>query len=470
MGGCPFSSRRGFLGAAGSVLAASAFAERAVADGAGTAAPSAGNSAPRTVGGTSGNGAPIPFHGRHQAGIDTPQQTHVLFASFDLVAKRAEDVVRVLRDWTLAARRLAAGGALGNAGGDPTVPPPDSGDALGLGPRRLTLTFGFGPGLFEKDGKDRYGLKAKRPAALVDLPRFNGDQLDPAHTGGDLCIQACADDGAVAFHAIRELARMAAPNDAANGYGGKQAGVAAPYDAHQGAAVLRWIQAGFLPGGPSGETPRNLLGFKDGTENPGRPHPAARAGGKLAGNGTFEDVVWVGEEGPEWMQGGSYLVVRRIRIALQHWDNVALDFQEQVIGRRKLGGGPLTGGGEFAPLDLDATDKDGNLVIGDNAHVRLGAASSNGGARILRRSYSYNDGLAMIAERWPPWRQGLEYEAGLLFIAFQRDPRTGFIRIFENMAKLDLLNQFTTHVGSGIFACPRGIAKGEFVGKELFAA
>jgi len=455
MSRCPFSSRRGFLGAAGGALAASALAGRAAAAGA--------------VGGAGGDAERIPFHGPHQGGIETPQQTELLFASFDLVATERSDVVRLLRDWTEAAARLTAGETLGNGAADPSAPPADSGDALGLGPRRLTLTFGFGPGLFEKNGKDRYGLKAKRPAALVDLPRFNGDQLDPAHTGGDLCIQACADDRAVAFHAIRELARMAAPNDAANGYGGKKAGVAVPYGASGGAAVLRWIQGGFLPDGVVGETPRNLLGFKDGTENPASPHPAERVGGKLIGNGTFEEVVWAGEEGPVWMQGGSYLVARRIRIALQHWDNVALDFQEQVIGRRKLSGAPLTGGGEFAPLDLDAADKDGNLVIGDNAHVRLGAASTNGGARILRRSYSYNDGLAMIAERWPPWRQGLEYEAGLMFIAFQRDPRTGFIRIFENMAKLDLLNQFTTHVGSGVFACPRGIAPGEFVGQELFA-
>jgi len=451
------------------MLAASTLAGRAVAQGTGKPAEACGdNPAASAVAGSSGSDGKVPFHGRHQAGIDTPQQTHLVFASFDLVTDKASDVVRMLRGWTDAAARMTAGRTAEVLTGNPSAPPPDSGDALGLGPRRLTLTFGFGPGLFEKDGKDRYGFGPKRPAALVNVPRFNGDQLVAAHTGGDLCIQACADDSAVAFHAIRQLARMAAPNDAANGYGGKRAGVAAPYDANPGAAVLRWIQSGFLPDGPPHETPRNLLGFKDGTENPGSPYPAERAGGRLIGNGTFEDVVWVGEEGPNWMQGGSYLIVRRIRIALEHWDNVELDFQEQVIGRRKVSGAPLTGGGEFAPLDLDATDKDGNPVITANAHVRLGAASSNGGARILRRGYSYNDGLAMIAERWPPWRQGLEYEAGLLFIAYQRDPRTGFIKIFDNMSKLDLLNQFTTHVGSGIFACPGGIAKGEFIGQELF--
>lgn len=465
MSGCRFSSRRGFLGAAGSALATSALAGRAAAQASGTPKR---NPAASAVGGSSGADGRVPFHGRHQAGIFTPQQTHVVFASFDLVTNEASEVVKMLRDWTDAAMRMTAGDTAAALTGDPSMAPPDSGDALGLGPRRLTLTFGFGPGLFEKAGKDRYRLRAKRPAALVDLPRFNGDQLIAQGTGGDLCVQACADDSAVAFHAVRQLARIAAPNDAANGYGGKRAGVAVSYDANPGAAVLRWIQAGFLPDSPPGRTPRNLMGFKDGTQNPGSPHPAERTDGRLTGDGTFDDAVWVGDEGPDWMQDGSYLVARLIRIALQHWDNTELDFQEQVIGRRKLSGMPLTGGDEFSPLDLDATDKDGNPVIPDNAHVRLGAASLNGGAHILRRGYSYHNGLAMIAERWPPWRQGLEYDAGLLFLAFQRDPRRGFIRIFENMSKLDLLNQFTTHVGSGIFACPRGIDTGEFVGERLF--
>jgi deferrochelatase/peroxidase EfeB len=111
---------------------------------------------------------------------------------------------------------------------------------------------------------------------------------------------------------------------------------------------------------------------------------------------------------------------------------------------------------------------DGNPVIAENAHVRLAASDTNGGTEILRRAYSYNDGVNFTAERWPPWRQGLMYDAGLFFIAYQRDPRTGFIRIFENMAKLDALNQYTTHVGSGLFACPGGVQQGEFIGQALF--
>lgn len=405
--------------------------------------------------------AAVSFFGKHQAGIATPQQTHLVFASFDVTAEDPSALVGLLRDWTQAAARLTAG----NLAETPT----DSGDVLGLGPGRLTLTFGFGPSLFEKNGKDRYGLASKRPAALVALPRFEGDQLNTAYTGGDLCIQACANDGAIAFHAIRQLARMAAPNDAASGYGGKDAGATAAYDAKPGAATLRWLQAGFLPGYPTADTPRNLFGFKDGTQNPGRPSPAERSDGKIIGNGSLEDAVWVGDEGPDWMRRGSYLVVRRIRMALQHWDNTALSFQEQVFGRRKTTGAPLSGGDEFAPLDLNAADTDGTPLIADNAHVRLGSAAANDGARILRRAYSYNDGLKMIAERWPPWRQGLEYDAGLIFIAFQRDPRTGFIKIFDKMSRLDMLNQFTTHVGSGIFACPSGVAQGEWIGAGLFA-
>jgi deferrochelatase/peroxidase EfeB len=466
MSGCPFGSRRRFMAMAGGLagaLGAGSGPEAAQEPG-----PAVGNPAATAVASSGSKNGQVPFYDRYQAGISTPQQTHILFASFDLVADNVSQVIQILQDWTAAASRMTAGHTGAALTGDPSTPPADSGDALDLGPRRLTLTFGFGPGLFEKEGKDRYGLRANRPAALVDLPRFNGDQLVAGQTGGDLCVQACADDPAVAFHAIRQLARMAAPNDAGNGYGGKPAGASAASGSKRGVASLRWIQAGFLPDGPSKETPRNLLGFKDGTLNPGSPHPAERAGGRLIGNGTYDDAVWVGDEGPDWMRNGSYLVARVIRIALQHWDNTELDFQEQVIGRRKSNGAPLTGGEEFTPLDLDATDKDGNPVIADNAHVRLGAASANGGARILRRGYSYNNGLAMIAERWPPWRQGLEYDAGLLFLGFQRDPRDGFIKIYDKMSKLDLLNQFATHVGSGIFACPGGTREGEFIGQRLF--
>jgi deferrochelatase/peroxidase EfeB len=162
--------------------------------------------------------------------------------------------------------------------------------------------------------------------------------------------------------------------------------------------------------------------------------------------------------------------VRRIRMALEHWDRTNVGFQEQTMGRHKLSGAPLGLKDEFAPLGLDRTDKDENPIIPENAHVRLANAASNDGAEILRRGYSYNDGVNLTAERWPPWRQGMEYDAGLLFVAYQRDPRTGFVRIFENMAKFDMLNQFVTHTGGGLFACPGGMREGEFIGQRLFAS
>jgi deferrochelatase/peroxidase EfeB len=375
-----------------------------------------------------------PFWGKNQGGIITPVQGHTYVAVLDLQTAKRDDLCGLLRGWTAAAARMAAGHSAEPIGQDAAVLGPDTGAALGLPPARLTVTFGFGAGLFIKDGKNRYGLAAHRPAALVDLPRFNGDQLLDTRTGGDLSIQACADDPQVAFHAVRELVRLA-----------------------YGAAEMRWAQTGFTSGFGPKQTPRNLMGFKDGTNNPSVDDPAM-----------MQKFVWVGEEGPAWMQGGSYVVFRRIRMALEHWDRMKVDFQEQTFGRHKYSGAPLGLKSEFDPLDLNATDKDGNPVIPESAHVRLAAAASNDGAQILRRPYSYNDGVDFTAERWPPWRQGMEYDAGLFFVCYQRDPRTGFIKIFDKMAKFDMLNQFVTHTGGGLFACPGGVAHGEFVGQRLF--
>ena len=426
---CPFSagktglSRRGLLAGAGGLIAGASAGGLARA-----ATPAAIYLRGR------------PDYGLHQDGIATPQQAHSYFAAFDLTAKTRAEVFAMLSAWTEASARMTAGETARPLGEDLSVEAPDGGSALGLGTSRLTLTFGFGAGLFSKDGVDRYGLAKKRPEALVDLPKFNGDQLIPARCGGDLSVQACADDPQVAFHAVRELTRLA-----------------------YGAAQIRWAQAGFLPDASAVETPRNLMGFKDGTQNPpldGKIVPPDIPSG-------FDDVVWVGKEGPDWMRGGSYAVVRRIRISLEHWDRTEVDFQEQVIGRHKYSGAPIGKAGERDLLDLDRVDKDGNPLIAENAHVRLGAASVNDGAQIFRRAYSYNDGVSFTAERWPPWRQGMMYDAGLFFVAYQRDPRTGFIKIFDNMSKLDALNQFTTHNGSAVFACPPGRREGEIIGDWL---
>ena len=373
------SGRRFFLAAAGGLVAAAS--TRRIAD-----------------------ASSDPYFGEHQAGIATPQQTQTYFAALDLIAKKPGDVVRMFRVWTDAAARLTRGQ-------ETTA---DSGEATGLGAAGLTITFGLGTGLFD----DRYGLAARRPPALVDLPAFNGDQLVAERSGGDLSIQACADDPQVAFHAVRQLVRMA-----------------------EGVARVRWTQTGFLPATAPDETPRNLMGFKDGTRN---AQDLAKS-------------VWVSDEGPAWMRGGSYMVVRKIRMALEHWDKTDVDFQEEIMGRRKRSGAPIGRERERDLPDFESANQDGNPTIAENAHLRLAAPETNDGTHILRRGYSYNDGANFTAERWPPWRQGVEYDAGLLFIAYQRDPRTGFIRIFQNMAKLDALNQFTTHVGSGLFACPGGL-------------
>jgi deferrochelatase/peroxidase EfeB len=441
-GRCPFASRRGFLGGAGGgalAALASTAARGATPDKVAKGISEEGQGPARVV--------IEPFRGPNQAGILTAQQNHTYFATFDLVTTERAEVEALLRRWTEAGERLTAGDTaapLKDAKSD--TAPPDSGETVGLGAARLTLTFGFGAGLFVKDGQDRYGLAAHRPEALVDLPQFNGDQLEAARSGGDLSVQACADDPQVAFHAVRQLARLAGA-----------------------AARLRWTQTGFSANYAAEDTPRNLMGFKDGTQNPISQRPRERTAGVTQPNPLApEEVVWVSQEGPGWMHGGTYLVVRRIRVALEHWDNTDLEFQEQTIGRRKYSGAPLSGEDEFDPLDLDAMDGDGNPVIPDNAHVRMAAAASNDGAQILRRGYSYNDGVNVTAERWPPWRQGLEYDAGLLFICYQRDPRTGFIRIFEPMAKLDALNQYVTHTGGGLFACPAGLQPGEFIGQALF--
>lgn len=258
-------------------------------------------------------GAAVEFHGTHQAGIVTPVQDRLHFASFDITTDDRDELAQLLKDWTAAAERMSKGQAVGEGavGGLAEAPPDDTGEALGLQPSRLTLTVGFGPGLFDKDGKDRFGLKKYRPEALVDLPKFAGDALDTRRSGGDLCVQACADDPQVAVHAIRNLARI--------GFG---------------KVAIRWSQLGFGKTSsttPEAQTPRNLMGFKDGTHNVAGSDKSAQT-----------KHVWVSEsDGPAWLAGGSYLVARRIRMHIETWDRTPLGEQEQIFGRTKGEGAPL---------------------------------------------------------------------------------------------------------------------------------
>jgi len=375
----------------------------------------------------------IPFFGPRQAGIVTPAQTHGYFVAFDVKTDKRVALAGLMKSWSAAAAALSQG-----------EPPPgpetadyavetDGSEMQGLSPARLTITFGFSPELFVKEGRDRFGLAKQRPAAFVDLPKFPGDQLAPARSGGDLYAQVCADNPQVAFYAVRALARL--------GYG---------------VAELRWIQAGFTSDYGRGKTPRNLMGFKDGTGNP-----------DVNDATEMDAVVWAGDESPAWMRGGSYVVVRRARMAIEHWERTKIAFQEQTFGRQKTSGAPLGKPNEADPVDLEAKTADGNPIVPENSHVGLAHRFTLAGNKILRRSYSYDDGANLTAERWPPWRQGMEFDAGLVFVCFQKDLRTGFLPIFETLSRFDMMNQFVTNTGGGHFACPGGALVGDYVGRAL---
>ena len=374
----------------------------------------------------------VPFHGVNQAGIATVAQERLQFASFDVLTTDRAALRGLLQAWTAAAQAMTAGRAVGDPGSpaaNPLAPPADTGEALGLGPARLTLTFGFGPSLFGAAGNDRFGLASVRPAQLADLPAFAHDQLDPAISAGDLCIQACAEDPLVAFHAVRDLARIG-----------------------RGLVAIRWSQLGFgrtSSTSASQATPRNLLGFLDGTNN---VH-----GDDLA---TMASQIWVGaSDDPAWMTGGTYLVARRIRMRIETWDRSGLGDQEATIGRHKLTGAPLGGSSERDPVDLTSNGPDGKPVIPAGAHIRLAAPDTNGGIRLLRRGYSFTDGLAS---------QTGQLDGGLFFICFQRDPRTGFVPVQTRLATSDALNEYIEHVGSALFAIPPGIEPGGYIGETLF--
>jgi deferrochelatase/peroxidase EfeB len=388
----------------------------------------------RPTGDASGDAAPTtyPFRGAHQAGIVTPAQDRLHFAAFDVTTRSRAQLVSLLKAWTTAAERMTQGlpaGPVGPTEGAPLVPPDDTGEAIGLPPGGLTITFGFGPGLFrDAHGRDRFGLAERRPEALRDLPHFSGDQLDPARSRGDLCVQACSQDPQVAVHAIRNLARI--------GFG---------------TVSVRWSQLGFgrtSTTSTSQSTPRNLFGFKDGTLN-----VKAEETDELARN------VWVAPDDDQaWLAGGSYLVARRINMHIETWDRQGLEPQEDVIGRTKGSGAPLSGGTELTPLDLEAKGSDGPLIPVDS-HVSVVSPERNDGVRMLRRGYNFVDGSNALG--------GLD--AGLFFIAYVRDPRTHFIPLQTKMASNDAIMEYLQFTSSAIFAVPPGMKPGEHVGQALFS-
>jgi deferrochelatase/peroxidase EfeB len=379
-------------------------------------------------------GGGVPFHGPHQAGIVTPAQDRLHFVAFDVVTRDRAALVDLLKRWTGAAIRMTAGegaGPVGPVDGVPEAPPDDTGEALDLTPSALTLTVGFGPTLFrDATGRDRFGLAGPRPPPLADVPHFPGDALQPAISGGDLCVQACANDPQVAVHAVRNLARIG-----------------------MGTVSVRWSQLGFGRTSSTSQgqkTPRNLFGFKDGTANL-----------KAEQTDLLRDHLWVQPgDGPAWMTGGSYLVTRKVRMIIETWDRTSLAEQEQIIGRAKGSGAPLGRANEFDEFDFAARDGDGEPVVAETAHTRLAHPTLNNGARLLRRGYNYVDGSDGLGR----------LDAGLFFMAYQRDPRTGFVPIQQQLARNDAMNEYTRHTSSALFACPPGVPDDRaFWGSTLFA-
>ncbi|PNG98579.1 iron uptake transporter deferrochelatase/peroxidase subunit [Streptomyces malaysiensis] len=399
-------SRRRLLGSAGAAGAAGLVAGGA----AGAYAAEATRSTPEPL--NSLGATAVPFHGRRQPGITTPLQAHGHLIAFDLApGANRKAAAALLRRWSRTAQELMAGEA----------PPEDTGIALDAGPSSLTVTFGFGRTFFGKAG-----LGGQLPEALAPLPDFVSDALDPKRSNGDLWIQIGANDALVAFHALRALQREAADT-----------------------ARPRWQMNGFnrTPGATDRPmTTRNLMGQIDGTNN---PKPA---------DDDFERRIFVPEKGePAWMAGGSYAVVRRIRMLLDSWDHLSLKRQEKVVGRRKSDGAPLSGGTETTPVRLDKVNEDGSLAIAGAAHVRVAAPASNQGAAMLRRPFSYHDGF----------RDDGAPDAGLLFIAWQADPMKGFVPVQRKLDLGDDLSRFLRHETSALFAVPPGCAPGEYVGQAL---
>ncbi|UXA09413.1 deferrochelatase/peroxidase EfeB [Mycobacterium sp. SMC-2] len=363
-----------------------------------------------------------PFYGQlHQGGIATPPQRYAMFMSFSLAAGAGRpELQTLLARWSAAAAILQRGKPVGTVQPQVEVQPPfDTGEAFGLSPASLTVTIGLGPSLFD----DRFGLAPRRPAVFTDLPPLNGDNLDPRLRGGDLSVQACADDPQVCYHAVRNLARLGrdtvSPSWAVLGFGRASAG-------------------------PGQHTPRNLLGFKDGTRNIGT-------------DAEYDRFVWVDDSDQPWMNGGTYQVVRKIRMLLETWDVDRIGNQQRIFGRTKEEGAPLSGKREFDTPDFAAKGADGNPLIDPMSHIALAARENDDGIMIRRRSYNYTDGLDANGQ----------LNAGLLFISYQKDPQA-FVRLQNRLGAHDLLNEYIRHIGSAIFAVPPAPEEGHYIGQGLF--
>ncbi|HDL4146016.1 TPA: Dyp-type peroxidase, partial [Mannheimia haemolytica] len=286
------------------------------------------------------------FYGKHQAGIVSPAQKHIYFLVLDLDTTDIAKVKTLFQNWTEYSRNLTLGKNVKPYSANAYVPPADTGEADSLSAQNLTLTFGVSANFFTK-----LGIEKHKPKELNDLPHFPRDQLQAEYTGGDICIQACADDPQVAFHAVRNLVRVA-----------------------RGEIKMKWSQMGFNSFANQ-DTPRNLFGFKDGTAN-------------AESLKDQENTVWVQQEG--WLKGGSYLAVRRVKMFLETWDRTHLQSQEETFGRHRDSGAGIGHQHEFDKLDLAKKDEKGNAVIPEVSHAHL---ANKTGLKILRRSFSYSSGI-----------------------------------------------------------------------------
>jgi len=421
---CPVAPRRrAFLrgalgaGAAGAVAgAAGGYAYRAARP-----AP-AGQVALEAA--SAGSLPPVPFYGKYQAGILPPPQRQTAVIAFSATADGRGELIQLFRAITARAAFLTAGGtppAVGIGG-----PPADSG-VLGatVVADGLTVTVGVGSTLFD----DRYGLAARLPARLTPMLPFPNDDLDPAQTGGDLVIQLSAGNADVVMHALRDIARHT-----------------------RGGMQPLWRIDGFAsPPRPSGTVPRNMLGFMDGIANPDTTAAAQ-----------MDSLVWIqpGTAGePAWTAGGSYFVVRLIRMLVEFWDRVDITEQENMIGRRRATGYPLSASSIYATPDY-ALDPDGE-VIPLNAHMRLAnpRTPQSAASQILRRAYNYDRGIDQVGN----------LDVGLVFSCFQQDVKRQFEAVQTRLIDEPLVD-YISPFGGGYFLALPGVADStDYLGRAMLA-